>query len=74
MTHTIIPVLSSYFSTGIPDGKGARGTETSSGSKNPFTGTWAVEIKVGGKRTADYIAKRHGFINMGKIQVPSYNY
>ena len=32
-----------------------------------YTASWAVEITEGGKKMADVIANRHGFINVGKV-------
>ena len=33
-----------------------------------YTASWAVEITEGGKKMADAIARRHGFINLGNVR------
>ena len=32
-----------------------------------YTASWAVEITQGGDKMADYIARRYGFHNLGKV-------
>ena len=32
-----------------------------------YTASWAVEITQGGDKMADYIARRYGFRNLGKV-------
>lgn len=34
-----------------------------------FSNTWAVQLDPPKKSTADRIAKKHGFVNMGKVPV-----
>ena len=33
-----------------------------------YTTSWAVEITQGGEKMADYIARRYGFHNLGKVK------
>ena len=33
-----------------------------------YTNSWAVEV-AGGKATADTLAQKHGFINLGKVTI-----
>ena len=50
--------------------EGARGKKTSSLQDHlTFTSSWAVELIDDGKETADDMAVKHCFKNMGKIQV-----
>ena len=50
--------------------EGVRGKKTSHvQDREIYTASWVVEIRAGGKKTADAIATRHCFRNMGKIQV-----
>lgn len=50
--------------------EGVRGKKTSHvQDREIYTASWVVEITVGGKKTADTIANKHCFRNMGKIQV-----
>ena len=32
-----------------------------------YTASWAVEITEGGDKTADVVARRHGYRNLGKV-------
>lgn len=32
-----------------------------------YTSSWAVEITEGGSKLADAVAKRHGYLNLGKV-------
>ena len=36
---------------------------------NSMTNSWAVEIQSGGREAADQLASKHGFINLGQVQI-----
>ena len=39
------------------------------GPKLRYTASWAVEITEGGEKMAEQVARRHGFINAGKVRI-----
>jgi subtilisin family serine protease len=49
----------------------AKETKSSFQDSETYTASWAVEIRAGGKITADDIAVKHCFRNMGKMEIGS---
>ena len=47
----------------------AKGTKSSLQDFETYTASWAVEVRAGGMKTADDIAVKHCFRNMGKMKV-----